>query len=328
MVETSIIPWDKVDIRELAEVGQYAFYTSEGRNVVGITADGLARWLEKELKYDTKPQCIQVRESGKLVGWLMLFIHDATRIEINPLLLSGHPLVSPHAGVEYVLTKLLDAAKEYARKKGYTRLEFSYGRSGDNDRRSGYFQKTYETAGFNLVADVATMQLRLLGLPVTPKEFPPGYEVTPLFDHDDDALFEIYSKVFSTGQDRLYSTQSEKEQRAYFDSEFSRKRKTVKETTLALLKDKELIGFTLVQPTLGGRNRHLSKIGIHPDYWRQGLGTALLRLVLKKATQKRPRLRDMTLCCELTNQPAFSLFSSHGFKEEFREKEYYWSQKD
>jgi ribosomal protein S18 acetylase RimI-like enzyme len=322
MVATSILSWDEININECAEVGRSALHASMGRQVMGITMEGLERWL-KGVKYDQPPQCIQARSDGRLVGWLMLFIHDSTRIEINPLLLGGHPLVPPQSGADEILTKLLRESQEYTRANGFTRLELSYGRSREPERHHEFFRTHYDAEGFTFIAETAHMELRVKGLEMEAPPLPPEYELRPLFDFGHDTLFQLYSDVFYTSQDSLFFTQSNDERQAYFKAEFNKRLKYNKDTTLALQKGETLIGFSLVRPTLGGRNCHLSKIGIHPDFRRQGLGKGLLRLILSKSAEKR--LRDMTLCCEPNNTPAFNLFSSHGFKEDLREKEYYWS---
>ncbi|MFX1475131.1 MAG: GNAT family N-acetyltransferase [Promethearchaeota archaeon] len=322
MVEISILPWDQVDIHELAEVGRSAFYASRGRQVMGITVEGFERWLTS-LKYDEPPQCIQVRSSGRLAGWLMLFIHDSTRIEINPQLLGGHPLVPPQGEAGEVLVSLLRKAKEYVSETGYTRLEMRYGRSGEHERYHEFFRSHYEAEGFTYITETAHMELRVKGLEVEVTPLPSEYEFKPLFDFDADTLFKLYSDVFYTSQVSRFFTQSQEERLAYFKGEFNRKLKYNKDTTLALQKGEQLIGFSLVRPTLGGRNCHLSLLGVHPDFRRQGLGKGLLQLILSRSSEQR--IRDMSLSCEPNNTPAFNLFTSHGFKEEHREKEYFWS---
>jgi len=66
---------------------------------------------------------------------------------------------------------------------------------------------------------------------------------------------------------------------------------------------------------------HITLLGIHPDYQRQGLGQLLLAALLQNA-----RLRGLewaTLEVRASNQAALSLYQKFGFQDVGRRKRYY-----
>lgn len=66
---------------------------------------------------------------------------------------------------------------------------------------------------------------------------------------------------------------------------------------------------------------HITILGVHPDYRRQGLGKLLLYAMLRDA--KRHQLERATLEVKPSNQAAVSLYQTFGFTEAGRRRRYY-----
>ena len=66
---------------------------------------------------------------------------------------------------------------------------------------------------------------------------------------------------------------------------------------------------------------HITLLGIHPDYHRQGLGQLLLTFLLENAVARK--LERATLEVKITNFAAIALYQKFGFKIAGRRKNYY-----
>ena len=66
---------------------------------------------------------------------------------------------------------------------------------------------------------------------------------------------------------------------------------------------------------------HITLLGIHPDYHRQGLGQLLLSALLQDAIDRK--LERATLEVRTTNYAAIALYKKFGFKVAGRRKNYY-----
>ncbi|HHP7229962.1 MAG TPA: ribosomal protein S18-alanine N-acetyltransferase [Xenococcaceae cyanobacterium] len=66
---------------------------------------------------------------------------------------------------------------------------------------------------------------------------------------------------------------------------------------------------------------HITLLGIHPDYHRQGLGQLLLSALFQDVVTRK--LEKATLEVKTTNHPAIALYEKFGFKIAGRRKNYY-----
>jgi [ribosomal protein S18]-alanine N-acetyltransferase len=66
---------------------------------------------------------------------------------------------------------------------------------------------------------------------------------------------------------------------------------------------------------------HITLLGIHPEYQRQGLGLFLFHNLLQDAIQRN--LERATLEVKTTNQPAINLYQKFGFQVAGRRNNYY-----
>jgi ribosomal-protein-alanine N-acetyltransferase len=70
----------------------------------------------------------------------------------------------------------------------------------------------------------------------------------------------------------------------------------------------------------------IANVAVHPDFWRQGIGRALLQTALDKAAELR--LARVMLEVRESNLPAQSLYRSFGFIEDGRRLRYYSNGED
>lgn len=322
MVTSLIRKWNEANIHDLAEIAYMSLQASEASRREGFTIEMMENWL-KRLEFDIPPVIIQAHSSGKLIGWLLLFLHDDRRGEINPWVLNGHPLIIPRTPHRQATVKLLEKAVAFGKQQGLTRIELAFRRSPENSGENYEKNKRlYESLGFHFATETAIMRVILSSLDFSDDRIPSEYIINPLIETDDEELYKCYYETFRTGQDRFFFDQTDAERRAFFDSTFDKTEPLNSETSLVILKNKQIIGFTLVRPTHGEGNAHLWMFGIHPAHRRKGLGKALLRQLICKSQQQE--YRTMSLGCDPTNQPAYKLYSNHGFKEEFRKNEFTW----
>jgi ribosomal protein S18 acetylase RimI-like enzyme len=308
-----------VDIHQLARIASSAVATT---SQLGLTIERMENWLRR-LEFEFAPMVIQAHSAGELLGWVLFFIHDEKRAEINPWALNGHPLVSQGETRNEVAFKLVERAIIYAKRQGITRIELSFRREKAEPTQA--FRKhneLYQSLGMKLITETAVMRRALTEPHFDDTEIPSDYEVKALTETDEDELYNCYHKTFSTGQDRFFFNQTDAERRAYFNQIFDRSEPLNKQTSLILLKDLHIIGFSLVRPTHGEGNCHIWMFGIDPNHRRKGLGKSLLRLIIKRSAHEG--FRTMSLGCELGNLAACGLYRSHGFKEEFTKIEYSW----
>lgn len=314
-MEISVRRWEEVDVHELAKLACAALVTTRREE---LTTARLENWLNG-LEFDFTPVVVQVYSAEELVGWLLLFIHDGKRAEINPWALNGHPLVSPRKNFERVASKLIKQAIGYAKRQGLSRIELSFRRAGEPAQTCEKYKMLYESLGMRLMTETAIMRCVLAEFDFENAQIP--FEVKPLTDIDENELYRCYYQTFITGQDRFFFDQTDEERRVFFNQTFSRSEPFNEETSLVVIKDQQIIGFSLVRPTHGEGNCHVWMFGIHPDYRRRGLGKSLLRLIMKSAQHG---FTTMSVACELSNLPALKLYRGQGFKEEFSKIEYSW----
>jgi ribosomal protein S18 acetylase RimI-like enzyme len=322
MIETRILPWDQAELRDLAQSTYDVFHASKDAGLARISVDGMEQWF-KRLRFNVPPVVLQALSAGRVVGWLLLFIQDETRVEINPWALNGHPFVLSETDDATITRTLLQKSQDYVRSQGFTRLELNYKvTAGAPIPFYERYPEWYQALGFQLVTETAIMRRPLENLEFDIPDIPTEYLLRPLLDFDDEVIYTIYHEVYSASQNQFFLDQSEEERRAFFDEDFSRDDPFNEDTSLILLKEKDPIGFSLMRPTHGPDNVHLWKFGIHKHYRRRGLGKGLLRLIMGRSSNHG--LKTMSLGVEPNNTPAYTLYLSHGFKEQIRQTEYVW----
>lgn len=93
---------------------------------------------------------------------------------------------------------------------------------------------------------------------------------------------------------------------------------------MGIKESENLIGYLSMYQSFG--EGYINNIATHPNYRRQGLGKALLCALMDFCIEAE--FEFITLEVRESNIPAISLYSSFGFKEEGRRKNYYNAPKE
>ncbi|MHA1591998.1 MAG: hypothetical protein ACTSUP_05970, partial [Candidatus Heimdallarchaeaceae archaeon] len=102
-IQTQLLD-EQLDVLELATLTIELWTIT--RPETNASIEGIVNWL-KNLRYDEAPILVKAYTEEKLVGWLLLFVHDSKKLEINPWALGGHPHVSLDEPNRLELTKIL-----------------------------------------------------------------------------------------------------------------------------------------------------------------------------------------------------------------------------
>ena len=103
-----------------------------------------------------------------------------------------------------------------------------------------------------------------------------------------------------------------------------------------LKQDMELFDFDVLEENgqivgycslaINGDFADILNIGVHPDERKKGHGTVLMKHMISKAWQQG--VDNITLEVRVSNQPAISLYTSLGFKQAAKRKQYYQDGED
>ncbi|MFQ5979139.1 MAG: GNAT family N-acetyltransferase [Candidatus Heimdallarchaeota archaeon] len=316
-IKIQLKQWDEVLLHDFAALTSAAWQATGFRD---FSPARIETWLS-DLKFDIPPVFVKAESSSQgLIGWLLLFTHDSTTVEINPWGLGGHPIVHPNMSSEEIAPLLLRQAIDFAKKEGFSRvdLNFPYDRS-DNEQ----FKALYESYGMTLTDATLVLQCALPPLESSKTSFRQHFVIKPLSAINQEQLFKSWYEIFETGKVRHFLRRTESERAAFFKRMFDFSEPVIEEASLALTSDgpeESIVGFSLVKSTHGDGNGHLWEFGINANYRRKGLGEAFLLLIMEKLAQQD--FQSMSVGVDPENRPAYELYRKHGFKEEFGIIEY------
>lgn len=131
------------------------------------------------------------------------------------------------------------------------------------------------------------------------------FQIRPLERQHLDGLLEVETLSFPTPWSRdTFEYELETNQLATY--------------LVALVGDK-VVGYGGMWVVLD--EAHITNIGVHPLYRRQGIGQGLLRGLLLEAIKKA--VKSLTLEVRESNKAAQALYGQHGFLVQGRRKNYY-----
>ncbi len=314
-LEFSVKRWDNVELLEIAALISVLRSGYMGKISTIVTElEELRKDLEKNPAF-----IIQTRLEGNLVGWLMLYIMNNTTVELNPgSILNGHPIVLPERDFQKIGSKLIEEAINWIKENGFEKIDLTIPIEVQEYKNKEY-QTLYESFGFQKT--YFCMKCDLTKQKITQTMTPKGFKIRQLNNGNREDIYKCYYEAFNAGQSPFFFQQNEEERWDYFNSLLDLR--TLKEdTSLALFKGSELIGFTFVIPIFGSLNRHLNCICIHPDYRKRGLAKLLLTHTMKKVVQQGNK--TMTLYTDVFNTRGLDLYQKNGFKEGGGSITYIW----
>ncbi|OLS32231.1 MAG: Mycothiol acetyltransferase [Candidatus Heimdallarchaeota archaeon AB_125] len=299
---------------EIPDVQELANFTYElwkiSRPEINASIEGIASWI-KNLVYDEDPLIVKAYKEDKLVGWILLFVHDSSKLEVNPWALGGHPLILQNEPSKLEIVRgILKACINYALLNNHTRIELCYEKKENMDEYP-INPSLYKEYNFPEEDEIVFMSISLENTEHSQVEFPKGIETIFLKDADDSDLFSCFYDSFSESGDRNFLSETDEERKEYFNEHFDKEDEIIDEASIVLIEGTKLIGFTLVKPTHGEGNGHLWIMGVIPEYRGHQLGSKLLNHAI--VTLKEQGYKTMSLVVDSANEAALKLYEKYNF---------------
>lgn len=316
---------EQCDVQELASltIKMWKFTRPE----LNPTTERFGNWI-RNLKYTVPPIIMKAHKEDTLVGWVLLFVHDSKRLEINPWALGGHPHIVYNDPDKVKITKLLlQESIEYCTKNNYTRVEFCY-EPKENIGEYPTDPLSYPECGFPKIDEIVFMS-RDLTENEEEKEtnsrlvLPEGIQSVLIRDTNEEDLYSCFYESFKTSGDRNVLSLSDEEHREYFSSYYNRTDEMIDKASIAFVKGTKIIGFSFVRPIHGEDNGTLNGIGVIPEFRGTRLGSILLDYVI--STLRNLGYKTMSLTADTENVHAIKLYEKFKFGKEWKRIMHVWN---
>ncbi|MHA2256165.1 MAG: GNAT family N-acetyltransferase [Candidatus Heimdallarchaeaceae archaeon] len=310
---------EHVNVQELANLSCELWKIT--RPEINATVEGMGNWI-KNLVFDEVPVIVKAYKEEKLVGWLLLFVHDTKRLEINPWALGGHPHVLPDEPNRRKIAQLLIIeCINYALQAKHTRIELCYEKM-DSIKKYPVDLSIYIKCSLMEEDEIVFMSLNLADQKLSEAEFPEEIDVHLLKDADVNNLYSCFYDSFSASGDRNFLSETDEERKEYFKEHFDKEDEMIDETSIVLVEENKIIGFTLVKPTHGEGNGHLWIMGVIPEFRGRQLGSKLLKHVI--VTLKKQGYKTMSLVVDNANEVALKLYEKFNFVKGWKRVTHAW----
>ena len=308
MVEQIIYTINKYSEIDLAELAKFSveIWNAKGNQ---LSIDRFTNWLNN-LRFSHEPYIIQAHKNSSLLGWLMLFAHSKTELELNPFALGGHPLIIQNADMKLVATGLLRKAVEFFSDNDYTRLELSFNK--ENSPEELFFRGLYASHNFDLIEEICHMRLNLQNY-TSPQEVKlDKFNLLPINDVKNDSFFNCLSKTFKDTEDSWMLSLSDEEINNYFDNKvLDMSFPLIEGCSYGVFNESELIAYSVVKESHGANNGHLWIMGVLPRFRKQGIGAFLINAMLDYLSKNN--YQSASLNVDLSNKTAYRLYKRKGF---------------
>jgi GNAT superfamily N-acetyltransferase len=312
----SIKKWEEVNLRELAEVAYGSMQHAGLTLKVAQSIESTENWFHEQ-EFNEGSVAVLSYTNSKLSGWMILVKQDVSSFSMNPW--GMHPFVAPDCDRKDVTASLVKHAIEWAEQEGFSTIQFYAQHSWEkSDKVQEAFKKLYDLQGLTARTVSVDMNLNLAESELTSEECPEGYKLVKTGEYDNDTLYACYHDAFEEEGLALFVQQSEEDRRAYFDNLVSMNLNP--ETSLAIEREGQLIGFTFVIP-YGDENQHLTCICVHPEFSSRGLGRYLLNAVEIEAQKQGSK--TMTLYTDHGIR-AFDLYIKNRWEIKETYTQYVW----
>ncbi|MFW9893211.1 MAG: GNAT family N-acetyltransferase [Candidatus Thorarchaeota archaeon] len=307
--------WDDLDIKALAEI------TADIRRIEGL-GDYNVNQVEEYLRSMNERFPIEVGflalDGEKIVGWMGIERSTDNIGEVG----RWQPFVVSDNHEREIAQHLISRVNEYAKSSDITRMEVAFGGVSEENMKAFEARcRWYESQGWHNQEDTNFMVRSLDDWEVEDFRTPSEFELRPLLDFDNDAIFECYYNAFTTGEARWIHDMSRKEIKQEFEKKFNRSRNINGAASFAILSDDIIIGFSLVL-SRSKEEEHLEAIGIHLDFRGTGLGKVLLKKTMNILQSQE--VQNFSLGVDTVNVPAVNLYERFGFKTVSRTVRYAW----
>ena len=232
------------------------------------------------------------------------------------------PLVKESNEKEEIALALIEASKKKIVEHHHSRLELELVFPTEAHRtHATELIELYQKCGFQFAAEEVRMRSDLGSVDFPKLEFSPEFILKGLSEFSHEQLEKIGFQVFEDSKDDLFLSSSYAEQKVTLEHYFDKSEPFIKEATLILEKDGDIIGFIVCRER--DSETIIGPIGIVPKSRGQGLANHLLINALKN-------LRDggsTNVCLDMSvsNLPARSLYKKYNFVDVYFKQFYFWS---
>lgn len=310
-MKTSIVEWKELDIDDVAQLIFDALQYSGNYRKESRTVDQIVDHING-IKRDSPWYAVLAHDNDSLVGFVGLMTVGETSVNLNPHLI-GHPTVSPETDRERVAKLLLETAALWAKERGIESLVLGIELSNYDYDCYGFSEKWYLENGFTEREADIYMMFDLSEYEEVNIELPSGYSVIPLRDAGKEDLYSCFYETFKHGQSPFFFDQSEKERREYFEA-ISSTEALDEESTIVIMKDGHVVGFSFARPYGISGNYLVEWIGVHPEHRKRGLGEYIMKHIANIAKQKE--FSSMSLSCAKGNTKGYVLYSKLGWYDD------------
>lgn len=271
--------------------------------------------LQKEQEDGAKILIVIYRSMGEILGWIILYFEGEKSVRINPWFLDGNPIVTGskegHGIVKHLLHWCVNNSSTLVIDRLYLMYQVNRSPQGqiiDN------FNYIYEDNKFKVIEELAHMRLDLQLRKMSDLVWDPNFELTELDTITRDELFKVFYDIFETGEDRYYlDLETDQEKREFFDTYFASNHALDLKSSLLLVSNSKVVGFSVIRHSHGENNRHLWLFGIDSKNRGKGIATMFLKKIMNALYENG--LKSMSLNVDIRNSPAHNLYQKLGFTE-------------
>ncbi len=246
---------------------------------------------------------IYIQEGNELVAWLSYSRENETTVEID----RWHPAVLRFENKQ-LISAIIAKCEEIVRSSCKQILvSYSYDKSDDLQFIQSY-REQYAKMGYTTLEERNFMTLEQ---PEIQNEelLPKQYSFESINSISLSELGLLAHRIFIDGNDRhmrLPQAEMEKEISSKITKNF------MEEFSGIIREDEKLIGLLLVQDR--GFDFHIEVIGINKDYRNEGIGSSLIKQVIKGLPIEQEK--RLSLGVDVLNVKAEKLYQKLGFKQQ------------
>lgn len=235
------------------------------------------------------------------------------------------PMITQEEGRERreeIALDLIRVGKKFVKEKGFSRLEALL--SPLTEKHSKIYAENkywYEKSGFYKATEEVLLQVELehYQLPSPQPSLPEGFRFESIENVTNDEIEEPFFESFAHGRDRLFVDMTKAQQSVSFNHWFTRDR-PLHRSTILVMKGDDVVGFNVVR--VEDDTAEIGPVGVIPKYSRKGIMKAVLHESTKRLQEDGIKIARLE--ADKSNDPAISLYTKFGYKEQYTQQYFVW----
>jgi ribosomal protein S18 acetylase RimI-like enzyme len=253
----------------------------------------------------------------RLLGQLLMWLEWGEMSIARP----WQPIVHPEADQETVAIALINQAKILVESHSKSRLEvWMELRSEKDEEMSSVYIPWYEKCGYELTAEEYFMDTNYSKLRALEASIPNGIEVVAMSELSYEKLKNAVLSTFRNGADKWFETMTQSQQESSADAWLKTDETLDDNASIVFMEDGNIIGYNIMK--IVEDQVEVGPIGVLPSHRKRGFGHSLLLTSVRRLESKRPKRVWLTVSTD--NAPAYDLYSSLGFVNQYRILIYTW----